>query len=132
MRVEVLKQLSVFLPNRPGALSALARIFSDQGVNILGVASEVRDDTGVVRVAVDPKAKIEGLLSKAGFASVETSVLSVTLPDKPGELLRVTRALAEARLNITTVYATADGSTSRMLIAAENTDKARAVLESLP
>ena len=69
----------------------------------------------------------------AGFSSVETYILSVELEDKPGELLRVTAALAEGKVNITTVYgaSVASARVSRILIAAQNTDKALAILESL-
>jgi hypothetical protein len=130
VKVQVLKQFSVFLPNKPGALSGLAKLLADRGVNVLGIASEVRDDSGLVRVAVDPSDDISHLLSKAGFSSVETSVLSVDLPDKPGELFRLTRLLAEGRINITTVYGTGGaGASARILIAAENAEKARALIE---
>ena len=130
MKVETLKQFSVFLPNKPGALSRLAKLFAEAGVNLLGIASEVRDDSGMVRVAVGPDKDVSAILSKAGFASVESKLLSVQVADKPGELHRVARALAEGGINITTVYGTSlDGSSCRILIAAENTDLAREVLE---
>ena len=133
MKVEVLKQFSVFLPNRPGALSALARLFAEKQINVLGIASEVRDDSGLVRIAVSPGTDLAGILSKAGFASVETSVLSVEAGDKPGELALVTRALAEGKVNITTVYGTSfGGRVSRLLISVANAEKARALLEALP
>jgi len=132
VRVEVLKQFSVFMPNRPGALSRLAGLFSEKGINIVGIASEVRDDSGLVRIAVDAKADVSAILSQAGFASVESSLLSVELPDRPGEIYRLAKALADGKINITTVYGTSLGSpSSRILIAAENTEKARALLESL-
>ncbi len=120
------------MPNRPGALSRLAGLFSEKGINIVGIASEVRDDSGLVRIAVDAKADVSAILSQAGFASVESSLLSVELPDRPGEIYRLAKALADGKINITTVYGTSLGSpSSRILIAAENTEKARALLESL-
>lgn len=133
MKVEVLKQFSVFLPNRPGALSALARLFAEKQVNVVGIASEVRDDSGLVRIAVEPGTDLSGILSKAGFASVETTVLSIEAGDKPGELAQVTKALADGKVNITTVYGTSfGGRASRLLISVTNSEKARALLEALP
>ena len=132
MKVEVIKQFSVFMPNRPGALSRLARLVGDKGINILGIASEVRDDSGMVRLAVCGQADVSGILSAAGFASVETNLISVEVDDKPGELARMTQALADGKVNITTVYGTSvSGHTSRILINVENTERARAVLEAL-
>ena len=121
------------MPNKPGALSRLAALFSEKGINILGIASEVRDDSGLVRIALERDADVSQILSQAGFSSVETHILSVELDDKPGQLLRVTSALAEGKINITTVYGTsaAGAATARILIAAQNTDKALALLEGL-
>ena len=121
------------MPNKPGALTRLAALFSEKGINILGIASEVRDDSGLVRIALEQEADVSSILSSAGFSSVETHILSVEVADKPGELLRVTAALADGKINITTVYGTsvAGAKTSRILIAAQNTDKALAILEQL-
>lgn len=133
MKVEKLKQFSIFMPNRPGALARLAELFSTEKINILGIASEVRDDSGLVRIALPAEADVSSVLSKAGFSSVETYILSVEVDDNPGELFRITDALAQAKINITTVYGTAvDGARSaRILVAVQNADKALEVLQAL-
>ena len=121
------------MPNKPGALTRLAALFSEKNINILGIASEVRDDSGLVRIALENDADVSSILSSAGFSSVETHILSVEVDDKPGELLRVAAALAEGKVNITTVYGTSveGAKTSRILIAAQNIDRALAILEAL-
>ena len=132
MRIEILKQFSIFMPNRPGALAAMTRLFANQGVNLIGIASEISNDSGLVRVAVPEGTDVSGILTQAGFASVETNLLSIELTDKPGELSRITKALADNHVNITTIYGTSIGKDqTRILIAAENTPKAKSVLESL-
>jgi hypothetical protein len=133
VKVEKLKQFSIFMPNRPGALARLAELFSTEKINILGIASEVRDDSGLVRIALPADADVSSVLSKAGFSSVETYILSVEVDDNPGELFRITDALAQAKINITTVYGTAvDGARSaRILVAVQNADRALEVLQSL-
>ena len=133
MKVEKIKQFSIFMPNKPGVLSRLAALFAEKHINILGIASEVRDDSGLVRIALPHEADVSAILSQAGFSSVETSVISVEVDDQPGQLLKVTAALAEAKINITTVYGTAvsGAKTARILINAQNTDKALSILETL-
>ncbi len=133
MKVHKIKQFSVFMPNKPGALTRLAALFAEKGINILGIASEVRDDSGLVRIALGNDTEVSAILSSAGFSSVESPILSVEVDDKPGELLRVTAALAEGKVNITTVYGTSveGGKAARILIAAQNIDKALAILEQL-
>ena len=119
------------MPNRPGALSRLTQLIAEQAVNIVGIASEVRDDSGVVRLAVADGVDLSGVLSKNGLASIETKLVSVEVPDRPGELSRIAKALAEGNINITTVYGTAFGQNCRILFAAENTEKILKILERL-
>ncbi|TBR23088.1 ACT domain-containing protein [bacterium] len=131
MKVTVLTQYSIFLPNKPGALARLAELFSAAGINMVGIASEVRDDSGLVRVALEGGGDYSSVLSKAGFASVENRLLSVEVEDKPGQLGVITRRLADAGINITTVYGTALGHhAARILIAVDKIDPAVRALES--
>ena len=130
MSVKLIKQYTVFLPNIPGALSKFVELFSNEGVNIIGIASEIRDDSGVVRVAVDADRKVSHLLTGAGFTTIETSMISLEMADKPGELLRLTRILGEHNINITTVYGTSvGGATGRLLLNVSDADKALEVLK---
>lgn len=149
MKIQVIRQFSVFMPNKPGALSRLTQLIAQEHINILGIASEVKDDSGMVRFAVDehsparkidefsrvaavPRKDIGEILTQGGFSTVETSLLSIEVTDRPGELARVTKAIGEGNVNITTVYGTAiAGQFSRILIAVENTEKAKALLESI-
>lgn len=131
MPVKLIKQYTVFLPNIPGALSKFVELFTNEGINIVGIASEIRDDSGIVRIAVDAERKVSHLLTGAGFTTIETQMISVELRDRPGELLRIARLLGEHNINITTVYGTADsGGTDRVLMNVSDVDKALEVLKT--
>lgn len=131
MSVKLVRQYTVFLPNVPGALSRFVELFANEGVNIIGIASEIRDDSGVVRVAIDDDRKVSHLLTGAGFTTIETQMISVELPDKPGFLLRLTRVLGDNNINITTVYGTArGGDNSRLLLNASDPERAVEVLRA--
>ncbi len=131
MPVKLVKQYTVFLPNVPGALSKFVELFANAGINIVGIASEIRDDSGVVRVAVDADKKVSHILTGAGFTTIETSMISVDLQDRPGQLMRLTRVLGENRINITTVYGTSDtAQTGRLLLNVSDAERALEVLKS--
>ena len=131
MSVKLIRQYTVFLPNVPGALAKFVELFANEGINIIGLASEIRDDSGVVRIAVDGDRKVSHILSGAGFTTIETSMISLELEDKPGQLLRLTKLLSENNINITTVYGTSFGGASgRLLMNASDTDKALEVLKT--
>ena len=131
MTVKLIKQYTVFIPNIPGALSKFVELFAKEGINIIGIASEIRDDSGVVRVAIDEDRKLSHVLTSAGFTIIETSLISLELPDKPGQLLRLTRILGENNINITTVYGTsAGGANGRLLLNVSDAGKALDVLKT--
>ena len=130
MNVKVIKQYSVFMPNRPGALASLAEHFGKAGINIVGITSEVRDDSALVRMALEGDQNHSAVLSKAGYASVEGKLISVEVDDGPGALGEITRLLGEGGINITTVYGTSAGAgISRILFAVEDTDSALEILK---
>ncbi len=131
MPAKLVSQYTVFLPNVPGALNKFVELFADEGINIIGIASEIRDDSGVVRVSVDAGRKVSHVLTAAGFTTIETSMISVELADKPGELKRLTKLLWESDVNITTVYGTSfGGSSGRLLLNVSDTKKALEVLKT--
>ncbi|OGS24167.1 MAG: hypothetical protein A3J70_00415 [Elusimicrobia bacterium RIFCSPHIGHO2_02_FULL_61_10] len=131
MSVKLIRQYTVFLPNVPGALAKFVELFANEGINIIGLASEIRDDSGVVRIAVDGDRKVSHILTGAGFTTIETPMISLELADKPGQLLRLTKLLSENNINITTVYGTSFGGASgRLLMNASDTDKALEVLKT--
>lgn len=131
MSVKLIRQYTVFLPNVPGALSKFVELFANEGVNIIGIASEIRDDSGVVRVAIDDEHKVSHILTGAGFTTIETQMISLELPDRPGFLLRLAKLLSENNINITTVYGTSTGGASgRLLLNASDPDKAVEVLRA--
>lgn len=131
MSVKLIRQYTVFLPNVPGALSRFVELFANEGVNIIGIASEIRDDSGVVRVAIEDDRKVSHLLTGAGFTTIETQMISLDLPDQPGFLLRLTKVLGDNNINITTVYGTSIGGASgRLLLNASEPERAVEVLRT--
>ena len=126
MPAKLIRQYTVFIPNSPGALSKFLKIFHDSKINIVGVASEVRDDSGVVRVAIDQEGKISKVITDAGFTTIESSMISYEFPaDKAGNLYKFTQLVNRLGLNITTVYGTSfEGDKGRIIFNVSDTEKA--------
>ncbi len=131
MNIQITRQYTVFLPNIPGALHKFIDLFTKEKINIIGIASEIRDDSGIVKIAVEVDKKISYILTNAGFTTVETPMLSIDLTDKPGELLALTKVLAENNINITTVYGSTLGinKPSRILLNVSDATKALDILK---
>lgn len=101
------KQLSVFLPNRPGVLARATSILSDSNVNVLAMNVHDTVDNAVVRFLVDHPTKAVLLFEQEELYVLEQEVVVIELDNTPGELTRICQVLAEADINIAYAYCTA-------------------------
>lgn len=100
------------LANRPGMLARLTETLAEAGVNIEALAAFGVNEEGFVRLIVDNAEATRSALRTAGLVSTERSVLTTTLPHRPGTLARMTRSLADSGVNIEAMYllrSSADG-----------------------
>ncbi len=124
------KQISVFLPNRPGVLAHTCSILSEAGINILAVAVHDTVDNGVVRFVVDQHTKAILLLEQEELYLLEQDVVMLEIDNAPGELARICQALAEADINISYAYCTAVQSQERgcLVLRTDNPERALEIL----
>ena len=96
------KDLTVTLKeNKPGAFSQVAEALGRAGVNIEGVA----EIEGIVHVLVEDAVAARRALEAAGLnVEDEREVLVVNVPDRPGELAKITRKIADEGVNLDVLY----------------------------
>lgn len=94
----------VRLDNRPGSLARLTELLGAAGVNIDALAAFGHNGDGIVRLVVDQPEACARVLHDASLSFEERTVLVAHLDDVPGELARVTRALADAGINIEALF----------------------------
>ncbi|GMV80108.1 MAG: hypothetical protein AMXMBFR7_12920 [Planctomycetota bacterium] len=131
MPLTIQKQLSVFLENKPGVLQRLCESFAKQKININALSVSDTVDHAVVRMIVSDPTKALHLLEEHGVLVVETDVLALQMPDKPGALSQMADKLSKAKVNIEYAYGTAGtgkGQKSLMIVRVSDLEKARKVL----
>lgn len=94
----------VAMENQPGRLATLTEALAAFGVNIEALTAYGHNGDGTVRLIVDDAATTRRVLEEAALQSVENTVLTAVLPHRPGELARLTRAVADAGVNIDAIY----------------------------
>jgi len=102
--MQVVKQLSIFLKNRPGTLADVCQHLQEEGVNIIGFCVSDTVDHAVVRMVVDEPMRAVHLLGNAGVLVVENEVLVIDLKNEPGQLARLGRKLSDVGVNIDYAY----------------------------
>ena len=99
------KQISVFLENRPGCLNEMTKALADRNIDLRGLSLAETSDFGIVRLIVDDVLGTATVLKDSGFVASLTDVLSVEVPNVPGGLNKVLSILNAAGINIEYMYA---------------------------
>lgn len=107
--MEVVKQLAVFVQNKPGALARMCQALAKEDINLLALTVADTVDHSVVRIVVDRPDDALLLLRSSAMHVVESEVLVLELPNRPGALAEVAKRLADERINIEYAYCTTTG-----------------------
>lgn len=102
----VAKELSVMLKNEPGALAELCSKLAEKAVNILGLMVPEQSGVAPVRLVVNAPDVARKIFDQMGAPYTERDVLNVPLSDRPGALGKLTRKLADRRIDVKYAYAT--------------------------
>lgn len=100
----MIKQLSVFVENKPGSLMDVTSKLTEAHINIRAVASFDTPEFGILRLVVDKPAEAKGYLTERGFVVRVHDVIGVELEDRKGNLNQMLAILAEGRININYIY----------------------------
>jgi len=100
-----LKQLSLFLENKPGALSTPVKLLADAKINILTLSIAESQQYGILRLIVGDWKAAKELLEKHGLLVKTTDVLAVEVADRAGGLAGVLAVLEQAGINLEYMYA---------------------------
>ena len=111
------KQLSVFLENKPGALSTPCRLLAEAKINIQSFALADTQKFGIVRLVVHEWDKAQQILQANGFAVRIDNVVALEVPDQPGALAAILEVIEEAKVNVEYAYAFTEKRKGKAVLA---------------
>ena len=100
-----IKQISVFVENKPGAMSAMTAVLAENNIDMRALSLAETADFGIVRIIVDNIYSATTVLKDAGYIHSVTDVLGVAIPNVPGGVNKVLNVLEDAGINIEYMYA---------------------------
>ncbi|HKZ53025.1 MAG TPA: ACT domain-containing protein [Candidatus Acidoferrales bacterium] len=112
----VATQYTLLLENRPGTLAEVCSELAAKAVNIQAIMTSDVRGWGAVRVVVNHPETARKVFEAMGVRFTEEEVLAVRLSDRPGALGRVTRKLAEHKINIDYVYGSIEKGSPKALV----------------
>jgi hypothetical protein len=124
-----MKDLTIALDDRPGALADMGDALGRAGVSIEGGGAFVVNGEGVAHFLFADGAAARRALEAADIRVVaEREVLVQRLNQaQPGQLGKITRSMAEAGVNIEVLYSDHD---HQLILVVDNLEKGRAVSEA--
>ena len=102
--MEIARQLSIFLNNKPGTLAEVGDELAKHKINIFALSISDTVDHSVIRMVVSDPQKATYLLEDRGVLVVENNVLVMENTNTPGTMAGIARALAKAKINIEYAY----------------------------
>jgi hypothetical protein len=123
-----IKQLSVFLENKPGELGFLTKTLSQGGVSIKSILLADSSDFGLARTIVDNPEKAKAVLENHGLSVRLTDVFGVRIDDVVGSFDRVVSLLSSKGINILYCYSFYESSSGIFIFSVPKEQFNEAVL----
>lgn len=101
----MVKQISIFVENKPGRLKAMTNILKDNDVDIRALSIADTKDFGILRLIVNDPDKACAALKDADCTVTITDVLAVGVEDSPGGLAKVMDTLYDNKISVEYMYA---------------------------
>ena len=123
-----MKDLEIFLQNKPGALAEMGEVLGAAGVSLEGGGVFLHDGLGVAHFLVDDAEKAKTVLEANGIqvGKVSEVLMQKLRQDVPGQLGKICRLMAEAGVNIEVQYS---DHANQLILVVDDFGKGKAVSE---
>ena len=109
---------TIVVPHSKGSLANLAEELGREKINIEGLCGVEQDGSVIFHLLTTDKAGTTRVITKVGYkVTREADVIVEHVEDRPGMLGKVARHLADAGINLTTMYLATD---TRLVLGCEN------------
>jgi hypothetical protein len=109
---------TIVAPHSKGSLANLAEELGREKINIEGLCAVEQNGSAVFHLLTTDKAATTRAITKVGYkVTRETEVIVEHVEDRAGMLGKVTRRLADAGINLSTMYLATD---TRLVLGCEN------------
>ena len=128
----LIKQLSVFVENKPGRLAAVIEALGKNNINMSALSLADTSEYGILRVIVDNPDGAAEILKGIGVVVKVTKVLAISMDDTPGGLSKILDIFLKNEINVDYMYAFV-GKTEKkavMVVKVSDAKKAEEVLQN--
>jgi hypothetical protein len=123
-------QVTIFVENKPGRISHIARVLGKNNINIRAITISDRGEYGLINIITNEPDKAYEVLLKEGFSVSRKYVIGVLMKDRPGALADITEYLNESGINVSNAYGfiLQEGDKAVLILEVDDFDKAEEVI----
>ncbi|MDL2281825.1 amino acid-binding protein [Parabacteroides sp. OttesenSCG-928-G06] len=125
----IAKQLSIFLENKKGRFTEVAKILGESGINMTAFTVSENSDFGILRLIVSDTEKAIAVLREKMYGVSVTDVVCLRCPNIPGSLGKAMDIITNAGIFVEYMYAFSEGDTANVIIRPDNLEKCLRVLQ---
>jgi hypothetical protein len=124
-----MRDLTIRLENRPGAIAEMGEALGSAGVSVEGGAAFVFDGKGVAHFLFEDASAARQALEENGIELLEDREVLVQRlnQEQPGQLGKISRLMAEAGVNIEVIYS---DHQNQLILVVDDVEKGRAVSDA--
>ena len=101
----LIKQLSLFIENKPGSLYPICKVLQENNINIRTLSLADTEQFGILRLLVKEWEKARDVLTEAGFIVKVTDVIALPVGDHPGGLAELLKIIDKYNISVEYMYA---------------------------
>jgi hypothetical protein len=114
---EPVRQFSVLLPNRVGALAALVKLLRISNIEVIGLSVQDSRDATVARIVVSDPDAAESIFMEKGIPHTNCELVVIAMRESGPSLLQCLDILMVAETNIDFAYALMPGPSGHSMLA---------------
>ena len=101
----MIKQITVFIENKPGRLMEVTGVLAREKINIHALSIADTADFGIVRIIASNADKAKRRLREKGFMVKTADVVAIAMGQQPGSLHEILQRIAALDISIEYIYA---------------------------
>lgn len=124
------RQFSVMLPNRVGALASLVKLLRSSAIEVIGLSVQDSRDATIARLVLSDPDFAEAIFCEKGIPHTTCELVVIALKEAGPDLLKCLDILMTAETNVDFAYAMLPGPGGKALLAmhVEDYDFATSIL----
>ena len=125
--IMLIKQISVFVENKPGRMAAILEVLTDNNIDISALSIADTTDFGVLRMIVSDHVLAKKVLNEAGVVVKTTDVIAVSMEDRPGGLGAIMNTINDGDITVEYMYAFAGRTETGAMVVVKVNDPEKAI-----